>query len=332
MPLGFLLCYLAIMQISLYSQSSPDSASAACFPVLTLQQQFHRDIKPLKDSLYTDWSSCETVIKPVEATILGGIYFGSLVALTIHQNNAWWKDQRRSFHFEEDWHSALQIDKFGHTFGTYMISSVSKDAVQEAGVCERDAIWAGGALGLVYQTYTEVQDGYASDWGFSPSDFYFDVVGSLMFMAREYNPAFKIISPKWQYIPSDWLNKPVMNRPKTFIDDYNSTTFWYAVAVYSLLPEKAQQWWPEWLGLAFGYGAEGIDAGHGSDNSYNLLHRRYIIALDVDLEKLLPDGPSLWNWWKRKMNVVKMPLPAIEFSDNKANFYVFYPFNLKIVF
>src|SRR5450759_4600563 len=63
-----------------------------------------------------------TEIKPVTTAIIGGVTLTSIIALHIHQKNAWWNGQRGPFHFQEDWISALQVDKCGHAFGGYMLS------------------------------------------------------------------------------------------------------------------------------------------------------------------------------------------------------------------
>jgi len=56
-----------------------------------------------------------TEIKPATMGVVGGVYIGAIVFLHIHQQNAWWSGNRGNFHFQEDWVSALQVDKAGHS-------------------------------------------------------------------------------------------------------------------------------------------------------------------------------------------------------------------------
>ncbi len=148
-----------------------------------------------------------TEIKPLPSAILGGVILTSVIALHINQRNAWWSGTRGSFHFQEDWLSALQVDKTGHAFGGYLFSYGMDEALKTSGVDYNSSAIYGSVLGLVYQTYVESEDGFAKEWGFSPSDWYFDVAGSAFYLAQHYVPALQNITPKWQYIPTEWTSK-----------------------------------------------------------------------------------------------------------------------------
>ncbi|MGE5352218.1 MAG: DUF2279 domain-containing protein [Acidobacteriota bacterium] len=273
----------------------------------------------------------ETKIKPLTASIVGGIYLGAIVGLHINQRNAWWSDNRGAFHFQEDWFSALQVDKAGHSFGSYIISYVLSEGLLASGVSyDASAIW-GSALALAYQTYVETEDGFAKNWGFSPSDWYFDAIGASFFLAQHYNPFLQNITPKWQFVPSEWTGKPLILRPRTFIDDYNSSTFWWSVDVYNILGENEKRYWPKWLNVAIGYGGDAIDANPDPNGPPDQLSvRRYILGLDLNLIRLLPEGGWFWNWARQSLNYIKLPLPAVEFTEKGTRFYVFYPFRINL--
>ncbi len=271
-----------------------------------------------------------TKIKPLTTSILGGIYIGTLVWLHIHQQNAWWSGQRGNFHFEEDWQSALQVDKAGHAFGGYITSYVMSEGLMASGFSWNEATILGSAFGLAYQTYVETEDGFAKQWGFSPSDWYFDALGPIFFLSQHYVPALQNITPKWQYIPSEWTGEPVINRPRTFIDDYNSSTFWWSLNVYHILPDNLKKYWLPWLNVAVGYGADAVDVKFDpSGPPDQLSQRRYIIGLDYNLVKLLPDGGWFWNWLRQSLNFLKLPSPAIEFTASGTKFKLLYPFRIK---
>ncbi|MCU7494500.1 MAG: DUF2279 domain-containing protein [Ignavibacteria bacterium] len=273
----------------------------------------------------------KTEIKPVTASIVGGIYLGAIVGLHINQRNAWWKDNRQAFHFQEDWFSAVQVDKAGHFFGGYITSYVMGEGLLASGISyESSAIW-GSALALAYQTYVETEDGFAKQWGFSPSDWYFDLLGASFFLAQHYNPLLQNVTPKWQFVPSEWTGKPIILRPRTFIDDYNSSTFWYSVDVYNLLNENGKKYWPKWLNLAVGYGGDAIDANPDPNGPPDQLSvRRYVLGLDLNLVRLLPSGGWFWNWARQSLNYIKLPAPAVEFTEKGTKFYVLYPFRFSL--
>lgn len=272
-----------------------------------------------------------TEINPVNLSIVGGTYLGAFVFLHIYQHNAWWSNQRGGFHFEEDWVSALQSDKAGHAFGGYITSYIMSEGLMSSGFSWDAATLWGSIFGLAYQTYVEDNDGFAREWGFSPSDWYFDAIGPLFFLAQHHVPALQNITPKWQYIPSKWLNEPQIVRPSTFIDDYNSSTFWWSLNVFNILPEKLKGYWLPWLNIAVGYGADAVDANKDPNQPPDQLsRRRYIIGLDYNLIRLLPDGGSFWNWFRQSLDFIKFPSPAIEFTSSGTKFRLLYPFNLNL--
>ncbi|MEI7812959.1 MAG: DUF2279 domain-containing protein [Ignavibacteria bacterium] len=273
-----------------------------------------------------------TKIKPVPAAIAGGLYFGTLIVLHQSQKNAWWSGTRRSFHFQEDWTSALQVDKAGHAFGTFLMSYFITEGLTLSGFgWDAANIW-GSALGLGYQTYVEVEDGFAKDWGFSPSDFYFDAMGSIFFLAQHYVPVLQYVTPKWQFVPSEWTGKGVIGRPRTFLDDYNSSTFWWSVDVYNLLPKNQQKYWLPYLNVAIGYGGDDIGVIADPNGPPDQLSvRRYIVGLDINLTRLIPELGGGTDWWiKQTFNYIKLPMPAVEFSKGNAKFYLLYPFRINL--
>ena len=320
----FLLCVQTISPQSTDSISNADQSKFLSPEKFTYAGERRYTIDGMLPNLKTE-------IRTTNAAVLGGIYLGTLTWLHFNQANAWWKKDRGKFHFEEDWVFALQVDKAGHFYGGYLFSYVFSEALIASGFSWDEAADWGTVLGIAYQTYIETEDGFAKEWGFSPSDFYADAMGSLFFIAQHYVPALQNVTPKWQYVPSEWIGKPVINRPRTFIDDYNSSTFWWSVNLYNILPQNLKQYWVPWLDLSLGYGADAIDAPIGpSGHPDQLASRRYLIGIDYNLIKLLPDGGWFWNWFRQSLNYIKFPSPAIEFKNNINTFHLLYPFRISI--
>ena len=172
-----------------------------------------------------------TELRPIPASIVGGIYLSVYAGLYIHQRNTWWSGERQKFHFVEDWVYALQVDKVGHSYGTYVCSWIFTEGLLVSGVSRDLSPILGSAMGLAYETYVEIEDGFGGNWGFSPSDFYFDAVGAIFQAAQWYVPELQNVNFKWQYAPAEWLGKPVINRDHNFMDDYNASTFWLSFNV-----------------------------------------------------------------------------------------------------
>ncbi len=330
--IAYILLIIQFVTITSFGQS-PDTLSASpnTTPSLYLSVNKFTYAGERRYTLDGLLPNDKTEIRPASAAILGSIYLGTLTWLHFHQANAWWNKDRGNFHFEEDWVYALQVDKAGHFYGGYLISYLMSEGLLASGFSWDDGTIWGTALGIAYQTYVETEDGFATSWGFSPSDWYADAAGSLFFLAQHYVPALQNITPKWQYIPSEWTGKPVLStRPRTFIDDYNSSTFWWSVNIYNILPDNLKKYWISWLDISFGYGADAIDAANSGGPPDQLATRRYMIGLDYNLVKILPEGGWFWNWFRQSLNYIKFPSPAIEFKNNVTRFYMMYPFRISI--
>lgn len=278
-----------------------------------------------------------TKIKPIPIGIFAGTYAVVFYLQHIGQTQTIWKN-RGKFHIAEDNDYALFTDKAGHFYGSFLTSYALTHSLLECGFNYDWAIAIGTFLGLGYSTYVEILDGFAVEWGFSPSDFYSDLAGGLFFLGYSYIPFIQNFTPKFMYFPPRWFNSHSRVPSTMFIDDYSAHTLWLSFNVYNVLPEGLKKYWPRWLEISFGYAARNLCGGTNSrcdpsvsepvsKNAWG--NRKYIIALDYDLVKLLPDGPPFWNWLKQSLNFFKLPSPAIEFGS-PTRFYLLYPFPLRI--
>lgn len=277
-----------------------------------------------------------TKIKPIPALLFGAGYTGIFILQHIGQLKTIWKETGK-FHFQEDGYYALYSDKAGHFFGTYLSSYVLSETMMTIGFSWEDASIWGALLGLAYTTYVEINDGFAINWGFSPSDFYADIAGAGFFLAQYYIPFFQNFTPKFMYIPAPWTGYNHRIPSEMFIDDYSSHTLWLSVNIYNLLPENLKSYWPSWLEISFGYAVRNLcdpisnkcppESEKYSEVVYG--NPKFIIALDYDLIKLLPDGGNFWNWLRQSLNHFKLPSPAIEFGST-TKFYLIYPIPIKI--
>lgn len=281
----------------------------------------------------------ETDINYLNTGLFAGFFTTWFYLQHVGQMETIW-DEIGDFHFYEDGKYAMYADKAGHWFGTYYTSYFLKEALILCGFSWDTSTLLGAFLGLSYSTYVEVLDGFGINWGFSPSDFYADLAGFLFFIGQHYWPFLENFTPKFTYIPANWHGDLKRQPSDMFIDDYSSHTLWLSVNVDNLLPEKAADYWPDWLEISFGYavrnlccpGCKGINCDPNISEPVDPLvwgNRKFVIALDYNLVKLLPDGPNFLNWLKQSANYLKFPAPAIEFG-NETEFYLFYPFQIEI--
>ncbi|MGQ9818683.1 MAG: DUF2279 domain-containing protein [Candidatus Kapaibacteriales bacterium] len=248
-----------------------------------------------------------------------------------------WKN-RSGFHIVEDGKYALYSDKAGHFYGTFLSSYILSSSLIECGFTYNWSTALSALLGLGYTTYVEILDGFSQEWGFSPSDFYADAAGALFFLGFSYFPFLQNFTPKFMYFPPRWFNSKSRVPSKMFIDNYSAHTFWVSINFYNLLPESFKKKFPSWLELSIGYAVRNLcDPFHYNCNpnssepvsTYAWGNRKFIVAIDYDLVKLLPNGGPFWNWFKQSLNFIKLPSPAIEFGF-PTRFYLLYPFPIRI--
>lgn len=277
----------------------------------------------------------ETNIRPTNFYIFAGATISYMTVQHIVQRNSIWSETG-DFRFIEDGNYALYIDKVGHTYGSYLSSYFFTEMFMWSGFGYDLSHILGPTMGILYTTYVEVMDGFAKDWGFSPSDFYFNIAGSIFSLLQHFIPYLQNITPKFMYIPASWHGELERKPHSFFIDDYSSHTFYWSFNVHNMLPKSLKDYWPPWLQLTFGVAVRNLcdllNPAHNCDltrgNVYDgiiLGSPRYIIGLDYDLVKILPDGIPFWNWIRQTLNFFKLPAPAIEFGDG-VRFHLLYPF------
>lgn len=278
----------------------------------------------------------DTKIKPLNFGIFLGTEAAFIAVQHIIQVQTIWSETT-SFRFVEDGDYAMYVDKLGHFYGSYFSGYMYNEFFLMSGFSRESATLLGCGLGLAYSTYVEIMDGFGKDWGFSPTDFYSDVSGSVFFLLQHYIPYMQNFTPKFMYFPPEWHGELSRKPSSFFIDDYSSQTFFLSMNVHNMLPESMKRYWPAWLQLSVGYAARNmvdyLNPGITYDPSRSPVKfatvagsPRYILALDYDLVKLLPDGPNWWNWFKQSMNYIKLPSPAVEFGET-TRLFLLYPFH-----
>lgn len=249
--------------------------------------------------------------------LLGSATIGTGLGVHFYQANAWWKDQRTGFKFTNDWEYALWIDKVGHFYGTGLMQHVFSAALEGAQFNLENAAWIGAGLALSFQLFVEIEDGFGPQWGFSPGDALFDVLGASYPVLQYYYPHLKNYQMKFSYYPVD-LNKvsPKSGQKHILIDDYSGQKFWLSFRMKNLLPYDIAKIWPSWLALAVGYGVKNLDgSGGGQKDVY--------IALDLDVEALPLHGKT-WGFIKNTLNYAHFPMPGVRVTNNVAFFGLCY--------
>ena len=247
----------------------------------------------------------------------GALYFGSLTGLYY----LWYKNYpQTTFHFYNDNDEWLQMDKMGHLFSSYYLSSVMYASYRWAGVKEKRAILFGSLLAYGFMLNIEILDGFSAEWGFSWGDLIANTSGTLLFAGQQFLWHEQRFVLKYSYHPTqypdynpDLLGKNII---QNIVKDYNGMSFWLSGNIHSFLPEDSK--FPRWLNVAFGYGGEGL----GVPQSQFPRYRKFYLSLDVDLTKIRTRSNFLKGLFTI-LNLIKVPFPAIEY--NTQNEWKFYP-------
>lgn len=274
-------------------------------------------------------STLDTFLKPSDtlntsrrnAVIISEVSLGTLTLLGLDQ--LWYADFPRSkFHTLNDADEWLQMDKLGHVFSAYQLGKVGADVMHWSGVKQKDQLIYGATLGFTFLTAVEVLDGYSTEWGFSWSDMAANAAGTGLFVGQELLWDEQRILLKYSFHQTKYASQRPDKLGDGFLEevlkDYNGQTYWLSANVNSFVRSSKL---PQWLNVAFGYGADGMLTGKNEyvDNfliSQNR-QRQYYLSLDIDLSKIRTNSRLLQSLFD-VFNTIKVPFPTLEFNGKKG--------------
>ena len=245
-------------------------------------------------------------------------YLGAMVVL----QNTWYQNRKVvPFHFYNDNKGYLQVDKFGHTFGSYIESYIGYHTLLHRGVNRTKALIYGGSLGFILQTPIEIMDGIHEGWGFSWGDMAANALGSGIVVGQELLFNEQLLKYKFSYWESSYSHRANGYLGKTTMDrllkDYNGHTYWLSMPVNKIIPNKQI---PKWLNIALGYGANGMYGEYENISNYNGIdipattrYRQYLLSLDIDWPKIKTNSKFL-RTVLQGLTFVKLPFPSLEYN------------------
>jgi hypothetical protein len=244
-------------------------------------------------------------LNPIKFGSLTVVTLGAVIGLHNMQKHAWWSGERGQFHIQNDWAYAMSMDKIGHFMEGGLIEKTMKGAFIWSGMEERTAIWFGALFSIGYMTDIEIEDGFAKAWGYSPGDEIANLTGDIFAISQDMWAPLQTVKLKWSYIPShDTLHKG------DFPDDYNGQVFWLSFNINKYFGKKFEEFWPDYLNLAVGYGVKDYEYFGPGGRSQNLY-----IGFDFDVRKIIPGNSSFMRFLKEFLNTFKfIPTPAIKWN------------------
>jgi hypothetical protein len=296
-------------------------AKTKCFHKIKITLGFLLFIFPFIVFAQSDSSSTFSK-KKRNLLLIGGTtaYVGTMVGL----NEVWYKNaSRESFHFFNDAHEWKQMDKVGHFFSAFQVSSISSHALKWTGMEKKKSMLAASVTGLVLVSSIELFDGFSSAYGASLTDLVANTTGSALFYGQQIMWDEIRIYPKFSFHQTGFASQ----RPNVLgngiaqelLKDYNGQTYWLSIDVDKFIK------FPKWLNLAVGYGAQEMMYATTSPNKAIGLspYRQYYLSLDLDLTSIKSKS-KLVNALIYFANMVKIPAPTLEFSNRGVRMHAFY--------
>ena len=263
------------------------------------------------------------VNKRLKPLIIGGsiVYAGSLVAL----DRLWYADfERQSFRFFNDNKEWYQLDKLGHFYSSFHISKASYNGIKWAGLEDKKSIFWGSMVSIMVMTPIEIFDGFSAEYGASSGDLIANSLGTALFYSQQsfwgeirIHPKYSFNRTNYQKYRPDVLGS---NLSEELIKDYNGQHQWLSFDL-----SRFNDHLPKWLNIAIGYGAKGMVYANKSDNIENGFNPRrlYFLALDFDFNEYKTKSKFI-NTALYFVNMIKLPAPTLEFSNDKFKFHSFY--------
>jgi len=254
-------------------------------------------------------------------------------------DRAWYQGQKLDhIRWINDWSgdTYLNLDKGGHFMGGLFLAQTLIDAFAWTGFRPRPASLLGTLASWAALLEIEMRDAHFDQWGFSIPDFAANTLGASVPLIYSFFPRTRALRFKFSYHPSSlYLDRRERARPPErphidhVIDDYAGMTFWTALSVDAFLWERAKERWPDFLGLAVGYGGTGL---HGSNVKSKGPNKGYpdlpdarpeiFLALDYDT-RFLPGDGRLWRYLKTQLNWIHFPAPTVRLYP-QWRFYLLY--------
>ncbi|MFC5408721.1 DUF2279 domain-containing protein [Larkinella bovis] len=282
-------------------------------PVSTAQDSTKRDAQPCYHCRLRGLIIGEAV---VYSTTLYGL------------SKAWYNNPLRNFHFFNDNHEWLQIDKVGHMVTAYQIARVSAQAYRWAGLTDRKAALYAGLTGLIFQTPIEILDGFSPEYGFSVGDMVANIAGPALYTGQYLTWGELRIQPKFSFHYTHLAKErpELLGKKRTdrWLKDYNGQAYWLSVNPAAFAGRDSK--FPKWLNIAAGYGIQDMVAAEFDKSVERGFrpYRQYYLSLDVDFTRIKTRNKMLKTVFFL-LNTLKVPAPTLEYNGrNGLRFHALY--------
>lgn len=275
--------------------------------------------------------------------ILAGSGAAAYTAASVGLYSIWYKDYPLGkFQIFDDFGEWEHVDKAGHLFTAYFQSHLAYHGARWTGIKHRPAAWIGAGVSTLLQSTIEVMDGFSTNWGFSIPDATFNTLGTGIFLAQALTWGDQRLLIKVSNTRPNYPNTPITGRPsgllthrqiahalygenyaEAFVKDYNGMTVWASLNPSSFFPRVERTWFPRWLNVSFGYGAQNVYGAYGNaytDPQGNVFplanfprYQQYYLSLDIDPTRIRTRSRLLKTLFLG-LSWIKIPAPTMEWN------------------
>ena len=242
-------------------------------------------------------------------------------------NSLWYKDYpQTTLHWFNDCNEWNGMDKVGHSFSTYHISSVYTAQMKWSGLDSETSAIIGSSLGFITMSSIELLDAQSSQWGASACDLLANFIGASLYLGQQIGWKEQRLILKYSFHSTELSDHRPDLLGETFgqqlIKDYNGQTYWLSANIRSFTNII---WWPKIINIAIGYGANGMLGGktNPEDLPYYDRYSQFYLSIDLDL-RAIPTKSKFLKSIFSVINIIKFPMPTLEYSNNQFKGHYLY--------
>lgn len=248
--------------------------------------------------------------------------------------STFWYHSFVPFHWFDDTREWAGLDKLGHFLAAYHLGVFIHEVFRSTNSLQpRNLTWI-CFIGFVLMLPIEILDGFSPNYGASAADLLANLLGSMACWVHSRYSAPTLLTPKLSFHFTSFaaIRPELLGTilPAQVIKDYNGQTYWLSINVSRW---RVLKWWPDWMLLSIGYGADGLLGGDDNrwtnsqgkevDYTHVLRSPRIVISVDLNAELLIRKN-RIFFFLFRPFLLIKFPAPAIEFHTARG--VIFHPF------
>ncbi len=268
-------------------------------------------------------SSLHSVNNRKLTAVVAGAGLG-YTATMIGLSQVWYSQYpHQSFRFFNDAGEWKQVDKFGHFYSAFHLAAIGSRVLQWGRLPQKKSDKIAAVTSLLMMASIEVFDGYSAGYGASTTDLLANFCGTAFYLGQSLTWREIRLQPKFSFHQTSLAhlspNTLGAHFSEELLKNYNGQTYWLSADLDKFIP------FPKWLNICAGYGAGNMIRAQDRQNEQAgyAPYRKYYLGLDFDLTAIKTKSKAL-KTLIFFVNRVRLPAPALEFSQGKLKGHFLY--------